>query len=149
MHFTKDVKLKKLIVLLLLLPFTSTYAKELTSFNAIYDSLSNGRNIKLVIHFDACDPKPPVSNVAVYTTPRAVMLRKNYVTFSNSPLTTNNPAYPNKPILENITYKITNDENLKVVMKTFTLPDYNLVNETSMNCPLKTAVRVYNVIFMG
>jgi hypothetical protein len=136
--------MKKTWIVLLMLVSVQSFASELRSFNDIYDSVSQGKNIKFVINFDACDPKPSVDNIMVYTKPTAVMLRQNYLQFSNSPITTTNPAYLGKPILENTTYKLTNDGTLRVVVKWMTLPEYVLVNQSNSNCPLNTAVKVYN-----
>jgi hypothetical protein len=128
----------------LILISVQSFSKELQSFSDVYDSLSSGKNIKLVINFDACDPKLPVGNIFVYTKPTAVMLRQSYLQFSDSPITTNNPSYPEKPILENVTYKLTNADTLHVVVKFITLPDYIIVNQLNSVCPLNTAVKVYN-----
>jgi hypothetical protein len=136
--------MKKRLALLLIVASVPSYAKELPSFSDIYDNISSGKNIKLVINFDACEPKLPVGSIFVDTKPTAVMLRQNYLQFSNSPLTTNNPAYPEKPILENVTYKLTNDDKLHVVVKFITLPDYTIVSQSSSVCALNTAVKVYN-----
>ena len=133
-----------MMAVLLALTSAQSIAKELHSFRDVYDSLSKGKNIKLVINFDECDPKPPVTNILVYTKPTAVMLRQNYLQFSNSPITTNNPMYPGKAILENSTYKLTNDDKLNVVVKTITLPDYIVMNQLTSICPLNTAVKIYN-----
>ncbi|MFT4059459.1 MAG: VirK family protein [Legionella sp.] len=136
--------MNKMLAMLLILVSVPSFAKELQSFSDIYNSVSSGKNIKLVINFDACDPKPPVGNILVYTKPTAVMLRQNYLQFSNSPITTNNPAYPEKPILENVTYRLTNDDKLHVVVKLITLPDYIVASQSSSVCLLNTAIKVYN-----
>ena len=136
--------MNKILAMLLILVSVQPFAKELQSFSDVYNSVSSGENIKLIINFDACDPKPPVGNIFVSTKPTAVMLRQSYLQFSNSPITTNNPAYPERPILENVTYKLTNADKLQVVIKLITLPDYIVVNQSSLVCPLNTAVKVYN-----
>lgn len=136
--------MNKMLALLLILVSVESSAKELQSFSDIYDSVISGKNIKLVINFDACDPKPTFGKISVYIKPTAVMLHQSYLQFSNSPLTTNNPAYPEKPILENVTYKLTNADMLHVVVKSITLPDYIVVSQSSAVCSLNTAVKVYN-----
>jgi hypothetical protein len=136
--------MNKMLTMLLILVSVQSFSKELQSFSNIYDSVISGKNIKLVINFDACDPKPSVSNIFVYTKPTAMMLRQSYLQFSNSPVTTNNPAYPEKPILENVTYKLTNAGKLHVIVKLITLPDYIVVSQSSSVCPLNSAVKVYN-----
>lgn len=136
--------MNKMLVMLLIVLSVPSFAKELPSFNAIYDSISHGKPIQLVIHFDACDPKPPIDNIVVYTQPTAVMLRQHYLQFSNSPMTTNHPAYPDKPILENVTYRLTNADTLHVMVKLITLPDYQVVSQSNSICPLRMAVKVYN-----
>lgn len=141
---TEVFRMKKLLITLLMLLPIQSFAKELQSFREIYDSISNGKNIKLVIDFDACDPKPPVTHIQVFTKPAAVMLRQSYLQFANSPITRNDPAYPKKPVMRNVTYKLTNDGKLNIMTTLMTLPDYTVVKETSSVCPLNLAVKVYN-----
>jgi len=137
-------QLRKLLAIMFACSITSLHANELKSFGEIYNSLRDGKNISMIINFDNCNPKPPVANIVVYTTPTAVMLRKTYLQFSNSPLTTNNPSFPQKPVLENVTYKINNTDNVDIVVRIITLPDYTIVKETNSACPLNTAIRVFN-----
>ena len=137
--------MKKILSILTLGMLTScAYADELKSFHEIYNSLQAGKNIKLLINFDHCTPTPPVSNIQVYTTPTAVMMRKNYLQFSNTPLTTNNPMFPKTPILENCTYKITDNNQITITTRVIKLPDYAVMNETTSVCSLGTSVKVYN-----
>jgi hypothetical protein len=42
--------------------YWTSYNLELRYFSAIYDSVSSGKNIKLVINFDDYEPKLPVVN---------------------------------------------------------------------------------------
>lgn len=141
---SEDIGMNKMLAILVILVSSQSSAKELQSFSEMYDSVSSGKNIKLVINFDACEPKSSGSNILVYTTPKAMMIRPSYLQFANSPITTNNPAYPEKPIIENVTYKLTNADKLHVVIKLITLPDYKVINHSSSVCPLHTAVKVYN-----
>ena len=136
--------MKKLLLILLASSVTSVYASELKSFDEIYNSLQEGNNIRMVINFDKCSPPPHVDNMLIYTTPTAVMMRKDYLQFANSPLTTNNPDYPKQPILQNVTYKMTNANEMTIVTRMFKLPDYNLVYEANSVCELGTGVRIFN-----
>lgn len=136
--------MNKILAMSLILVSMPSFAEELKSFRDIYDRVSHGKNIKLVINFDACDPKPTIGNIFVYTKPSAVMLRQNYLRFSNSSITTNNPAYPEKAILESVTYKLTNADKLYVVVKSIALPEYTIVSQSSSVCTLDTAVKIYN-----
>ena len=121
-----------------------TFAGELKSFNEIYNSIQAGNNIRMIINFDLCSPIPPIANIHVYTAPTAIMMRKNYLQFSNSPLTTNNPHFPKKPVLENSTYKMTDNNEVNIVTRVITLPDYAVVNEVNSVCQLGTAVKIFN-----
>jgi hypothetical protein len=136
--------MKKILPLLFCLGLEPTYAQELNSFQEIYDSVKNGNNISFVINLEACEMKTPVTNFVASISPQAVLLRQNYVVFSNSPITTNNPAFPGRPIMENVTYKLTNADNLNIAVKYFSLPDYTIVGDMSAVCPLKTAVKIYS-----
>lgn len=130
--------------MLLACGITLAYANELKSFSEIYNSIQAGKNIRMIINFDSCSPKLPIANINVYTAPTAILMRKNYLQFANSPLTTNNPKFPQKPVLENVTYKITDNNEVSIITKVIMLPDYTIANETSSICTLGTAVKVFN-----
>ncbi len=136
--------MKKLLCILLAGAMSATYAIELKSFNEIYNSIQAGKNIRMVINFDHCSPIPPIANIHVYTAPTAIMMRKNYLQFANSPLTTNNPQFPKIPVLENCTYKIADNNEVNIVTRVITLPDYAIANEVSSVCQLGKAVKVFN-----
>ncbi len=119
------------------------YSKELNSFQEIYDSVEEGNKIKFIIHLDACVMKTPVSTLTAFISPRAILLRQTYLTFSHSPMTTRNPNFMDQPIIENVTYKLTH-ESLHMTIKFLSLPNYNVVGETRAVCPLSKAVRVFS-----
>lgn len=135
--------MKKIVAILLLCNMGLASAAELNSFNEISNSVQQGKNIKLVIHFDLCSPKPAMTDMVVYTTPTAIMIFKDHLQFANSPLTTNDPTLPGKPILQNYTYKIDNNE-VNIDMKTIRLPDYVVASEKTIVCPLGAAVKIFN-----
>jgi len=140
----KGTNMKKILLMLLICGMNSIYAHELKSFGDIYKSIQAGKNIRMIINFDNCSPKPPVANILVYTAPTAIMVRKNYLQFSNSPLTTNNPHYLKIPVLENCTYKISENNEVNIVTRVITLPAYAINEEMSSICKLGVAVRVFN-----
>lgn len=135
--------MKKLLAYILACGMTFTYANELKSFDDIHHSLLQGKPIRLLIHFNDCSPKPApaIANLDVYTSPTAVIIGKDHLQFANSPLTTSNPE--NKPILENCTYRITDNE-VNITIRTITLPNYLVASEKIVVCPIGTAVRVFN-----
>lgn len=136
--------MKKIFTILFLLLSTHSYADELRTFNDIYTSLINGKNIKLVIYAYACSPTPITRDMIIYTTPQAVILHQNYLQFSNSPMTTNNPDKPDQPVLENVTYKINDKDQVLIELKIISLPDYQILKKQSSVCALNTAASVFN-----
>jgi len=136
--------MKKLLGILCVFCITPVFAHQLKSFTEIYKSIKSGHNIRMVIDFDECVPRPKIANVIVYTAPTAVMMRKEYLQFANSPLTTNNPQFPKKPVLENCTYKITDNNEVNVMIRLIALPDYSVVSESNLTCSLGGAVKVFN-----
>ena len=136
--------MKKLFCLLLASGMTCVYAEKLKSFNEIYNSLQNGKNIRLLINLDSCLPKPEFPNIVIYTTPAAIIIQKDHLQFANSHLTTNNPEFQKKLIIENVTYRITNNDEVNITTRIISLPDYALAKESTLTCSLKTAVKVFN-----
>lgn len=121
---------------------SSANAGELKTFPEVYNSLQAGKNIKLVLNFAQCNP--PISDIQVFTKPTAVMMRKTYLQFANTPLTTNNPMFPNKPVLENCTYKLTDEDKITITTRIIKLPDYSVLDEHVSTCGLGSGVRIYN-----
>lgn len=136
--------IKKVLFILCGFAMTPAHAGVLRSFNEIYKSIQSGNNIRMVINFDNCKPKPPISNLSIFTEAHSVLLRNSYLQFANSPLTTNNPGYPGKPVLENCTYRISDNNELSIVTRIITLPTYSVVAEITSICPLDSAVTVFN-----
>ena len=117
--------------------------KELSTFKEVCSHLKNGEDIRLVIDFDDCPIQSARAILCVYTEAHAVMLRPNYLQFSNSPLTTNHPLYPKTPVLENATYKISDSGEVSITMRLITLPDYQVINEWVVLRRLGASARVY------
>lgn len=133
--------MKRWLFMVLLFVLDPVYAEELKSFQEIYDSVKQGKNIKFVINFENCIMKSPISNLTIFISPRAIMLRQNYLKFSHSPMTLNNPNFPDQPIIENVSYKLTS-ESLNMTIKFLSLPNYTVVGETNAVCPLNKSVKV-------
>ena len=100
----------------------SLLGTELTTFEEITASLKRGEDVRVVIDFDDCSMQPSKSSLSVYTQAQAVMLRPNYLQFANTPLTTNHPAFPKTPVLENTTYKISDNGEVSITIRLITCP---------------------------
>jgi hypothetical protein len=129
-----------LLFLTLMIPLLG---RELCSFEEIYNHLKEGGDIRLVIDFDDCPMQSGKSNLSVYTEAHSVMLRPAFLQFANTPLTTNHPAFPKVPVLENVTYRITNKGEVTITMRLITLPDYQVKLEHVTEKYLGDSVRVY------
>jgi hypothetical protein len=136
--------MKPLFVLLFTFSMVAVQAGELKSFDEILHNVEKGKKIRAVINFDECSPTPPVANIRIFTAPVAIMMRKDYLQFSNSPLTTNNPKFSGEAVIENCTYKIMNTNEVKIVSRTLKLPDYKVVSEMTSVCPLSSGIKFFN-----
>lgn len=135
---------KKLWMIFSLFFLIPAYARELTSFTEIYNSISHGFPIKLLINFNGCEPKLSMTDTVVYTQTQTIALRKHDLQFSNSPLSMSHPDYMNQPVLEHVVYKITRNNELNVAVKVLSLPNYAVLSEAATVCPLNTAVKIFN-----
>lgn len=122
---------------------TYSYATELTSYNEIFQKVSQGQEIRLIINLEACNLKH-MADMLVSTIPQSMMIRSKYIQFSNSPMTTNHPGFVGKPVLENVTYRLRNSGDLDITMRSFALPDYAFIDESKVTCAQKSGFRVFS-----
>jgi len=135
--------MKKLTAVLACTLLVPAYAQELKSFHDVYQNLHHGHPIKVVVDFDACDPTPGIENTVAVTSVKKALLRPEYLRFTDSFISANNAKYADKTVLENVSYKLSNDNKLQVTVKYLNLPDYAVLDAYSTVCPLETAVKVY------
>ncbi|MCR9191833.1 MAG: VirK family protein [Gammaproteobacteria bacterium] len=136
--------MKKLTAILACTFLVPAYAQELKSFPEIYQSLRHGHPIKVVVDSDACDPMPGIEHIVAVTTVKKALLRPEYLRFTDSFISANNAKYADKTVLENVSYKLSNDNQLQVTIKYLNLPDYAVLDSYNTVCPLETAVKVYS-----
>lgn len=116
-----------------LLPFLGT-AKELNNYSNILSSIKNGKNITTVINFSNC--KPSIQMIGHYN-PKSIVAYNNSILFSDGHFTRNNPQYPNQSILEYVTYKIDNSNNVQITTQFLNPTNYKPMSSNkpiSVNC---------------
>lgn len=121
------------------------HSKELHSFQEVYDSVTQGENIKFVIDLGVCVPKK--SNILISITPTTILLQDKYLKFSNlSTITSDTSNLWDVVMLEYSTYKLTNKDNLNVSIRGISLPDYTIYTTFDAVCSLKDAVKVFSLL---
>lgn len=128
--------MKKIFVALLALCTSYSYGRELHSFESITETLKVGNPVRLLVSFDGCSPKSAVSNLEAFAKVDAVMITPNYIQFANTHLTTSNPHTDGNPILENVTYKLSTDNSVKITIVPISLPDYKPQGTRTLVCNL-------------
>jgi len=134
--------MKKILVLIIIGMSTFAYGKELLTFNEISDALMHGNNIKMVIQFENSSD-PGKSAHSCFTEASTVMLQSTYLQFANTHLTTNHPGLEKIPLLENVTYRISDDGEVSIITRVITLPDYQVKGDYSMICILGLSAKIY------
>jgi hypothetical protein len=107
--------MKRFLTLMLLLMTTELYAKELPTFNDVVSTLKAGHLITVVFSFPFSGNEQ--DSITAISQPNLLLIRSRYIKFAENHLTTNHPWYPNKTILENVNYKIENDDNMTVITR--------------------------------
>ena len=133
--------MKKLWIFVMI-AMPSLHGKELDSFSEISNALMGGNNIRMVVQTDNCS-SPGKSDYSFFIEASGVMIRPTYVQFANTHLTTNYPGFEKLPLLENVTYKISDEGEVHIMIRVFTLPDYQMKSEYSMICILGHSAKIY------
>jgi len=134
--------MKKLWFLIIIGISALAHAKELNTFSEISNALMHGNSIRMVVKPDNSS-SPGKSTFSFFTEVNAVMLQSSYLQFANTHLTTNHPGFEKIPLLENVTYRISNDGEVHVMTRIITLPDYQIKGEHSMICILGHSAKIY------
>ncbi len=133
--------MKKVWILIIFGISTLAYGKELDSFSKVSKSIMGGNNIRVVIQSNSCDSGK--SALSFFTEANSVILRPTYLQFANTHLTTNHPGFEKIPVLENVTYRISNDGEVRIMTRLITLPDYQVKDEHVMICVLGHSAKIY------
>jgi len=134
--------IKKLWTLIILGISALAHGKELNTFSEISNALMDGKGIRMVVQPD--NSSNPEKNVlSFFTEARAVMLRSTYLQFANTHLTTNHPGFERIPLLENVTYRISNEGEVRIMIRIITLPDYQIKDEHSIIYILGCSAKIY------
>jgi hypothetical protein len=121
---------------------TLAHGKELNSFSEISNALIHGNSIRMVVQPDN-SPNSGQSALSFFTEASAVMLRSTYLQFANTHLTTNHPGFEKTPLLENVTYRISDEGEVRIMTRIITLPDYQIKGEHSMIYILGRSVKIF------
>lgn len=134
--------MKKLLILIIIGMSTLAYGKELSSFSEITNALIHGHNIRMMVQPDV-SADPGKASISFFTEVGSVILRPTYLQFANTHLTTNHPGFEKIPLLENVTYRICNDGEVRITTRIISLPDYQINGEHSMICILGHSAKIY------
>jgi VirK protein len=130
--------MNKLCILAIMGISILAHEKELTAYSEIASALKEGHPIRMVVQFG--DELP-----TFYTEANAVMLRPAYLQFANTHLTTNHPGFENSPVLENVTYRITDEGEVRILTRVLSLPEYQILKEHTLVCSLGDSAKIYSV----
>ncbi len=112
------------------------HGKELTAYSEIASALTNGNPIRMVVQFGESFP-------TFFTEANAVMLRSAYLQFANTHLTTNHPGFEKMAVLENVTYRITDEGEVRITTRILGLPEYQILKEHTLDCRLGEAAKIF------
>ncbi|MBK2357615.1 VirK family protein [Francisella hispaniensis] len=131
--------MKKTIALstMVLISLTNiAFSEELNNYSDILNAVKDGKNITTFIDFSNCKPKIKVSG---QFSPKSIIIHDDSIIFSDTHFTRNNPQYPNQPILEYVTYKINNDNNVNITIDILNANNYIPIEHskhTTISCQI-------------
>jgi hypothetical protein len=146
------MNMKKLCILAILGMSILAHGKELTTYSDVVRALTNGNPIRMVVVQFGESSAP-----TFYTEAKAVMIAPTYLQFANTHLTTNHPGFEKTPVLENVTYRISNkaeeitgvgegitgEEEVLIVTRVISLPEYQMLKEHTLVCNLGSSAKIF------
>lgn len=132
--------MKNLWILFVFAVFGWAYGKELHSFDEISKALMNGHRITMVVQIQ---PSKEAHSLSFFIEPNAVMMRPTYIQFADTHFTTNHPGLEKTALLENVTYKISEDGEVRITTRIITLPEHQLKGEHQITCTLGDSAKIY------
>lgn len=127
--------------LLLIGMTTLAHGRELVSFSEVSGALMQGNGIRLVVQEEGASQGK--SAHSCFTEAGAVKVKPSYLQFANTHLTTNHPGLEKTPLLENVTYRISDDGHVQITIRVITLPDYQVKGEYVLSAILGDSAKVY------
>lgn len=116
----------------------------LTDFNEVKNSIKSGEQLVVVTDLAKCGFPQNLTGRMVMND--VIINNDEYLTFSLSHLTANNPAYPGKAIIENLHYRLFNDGTFEVTIK-YIDPDTSEViyeYEGDIICRINEGVKIFS-----
>ncbi|WP_150466971.1 VirK family protein [Francisella sp. SYW-9] len=140
--------MKKVLVVLSLLPVFVFASTKLNSFKDIEKSLNQGNRFTVAIDFKNCSSKVmdmKKMDLKASFSPDAVMYESSKnISFSDLHFTVNNPRYKGKPTYESVSYKLDSKGNLAINTKTLNASDFSAMDKGySINCQINKGVSFY------
>lgn len=121
-------------------------ARELKDFNELKSAIQEGNNINIVVKLGQCDPanSDPVAVTAALR-PRAFMVVKNQILASDLHFTRNSPLYSAMSVLEYVTYRFSDDNQLVLESETLeAIHYYPMGKKHTLSCAIGTGVRLFS-----
>jgi|SRR5579862_2994033 len=143
--------MKRSLLLILFLFSASTYAKQLTSYQAIEDTLNQGKLITMVFKYRECKIENPNSHkikidTAVFKPNSVLMNDEGYLGVAGDWFTTSIPNHEKNGVHQH--YKILLNQNLATVVWTFFNPENGQraddIQAIQVTCELNKGIKVYD-----
>lgn len=141
--------MKKIILLssLTIFIFNTSFADELHHYDQIKNAALTGKTIHITVDFTQCASSNAVTqidNFGVFT-PNAMLVANDHIATSLNHFTINSPSFPNKPVYEFVTYRITTNDEINITAQTLDAVNYApLNNKTTYNCKLDASAKIFD-----
>jgi len=133
------------------LVISNSFAAELTNFNDIKAAVLNGKTIHMAINFTKCTTSTHqkfahfMANTIGVVTPNVFQVHEDMLITSITHFTLNHPQFPQRPVQEYITFRITEENELKMTHQSLDAAHYmpisGLMNYT---CEIGSDAKVYD-----
>lgn len=138
--------MKKLLLLLSMLSFSTVYAAPLSSYADVKNAVTSGKNIHIVVDFNQCaDRQDADMQITGVFSPKSLLIVNEHIATSSRHFTLNHPRFKDQPVFEYIRY--TFNENDELVLQATTLDARNqeiLKKGHPVRCKIGQGVSVYS-----
>lgn len=120
----------------------NAHAIELKSLDAIKMHANRGEYISTILEMQKCSLNAPMN---AYHHPLTIAIAKDHIAFSDNHLTTNHPGYPGRAVLENVTYRISENNDYSMTIRVLDPQSYERIDNGDMKitCKLGDSAHVY------
>lgn len=138
--------MKKIFLFFLMILSSVTHAKQLTTFAAVADAISEGKKLTLIMNIHECSaPKLPATPLLGSVQPNAFMvIDNNRITTSVKHFTLDHPLSKGNPSLEYLKFDIQADGSVSIKNTVMDATNYQTIGSHQIDCSLNKGFKAFS-----